>query len=72
MTVRAILFDKDGTLLDFEATWGALFEALALDLAGGDEKRAAAMLLAGGYAPTPEETADLHAVVHRQARLVYG
>ena len=49
MTVRAILFDKDGTLLDFEATWGALFEALALDLAGGDEKRAAAMLLAGGY-----------------------
>jgi acetoin utilization deacetylase AcuC-like enzyme len=26
------------------------------------------LLLAGGYAPTPESTADLHAEVHRQAR----
>ena len=26
------------------------------------------LLLAGGYAPTPEATADLHAEVHRQAR----
>ena len=26
------------------------------------------LLLAGGYAPTPEATADLHAQVHRQAR----
>lgn len=26
------------------------------------------LVLAGGYAPTPEETADLHATVHRQAR----
>ena len=35
MTVRAILFDKDGTLLDFEATWGPMYRALALDLAEG-------------------------------------
>jgi phosphoglycolate phosphatase len=46
--MRAILFDKDGTLLDFEATWGPLYRALALDLAGGDAARAAAMLVAGG------------------------
>jgi phosphoglycolate phosphatase len=46
--MRAILFDKDGTLLDFEATWGPLYRALALDLAGGDPARAAAMLAAGG------------------------
>jgi hypothetical protein len=26
------------------------------------------LLLAGGYAPTPEATSDLHAQVHRQAR----
>jgi len=48
MTVRAILFDKDGTLLDFEATWGPLYRSLALDLAGGDAERASAMLVAGG------------------------
>ncbi len=46
--MRAILFDKDGTILDFEATWGPLFRSLALDLAGGDADRAAAMLVAGG------------------------
>lgn len=46
--MRAILFDKDGTLLDFEATWGPLFRTLALDLAGGDTARATAMLVAGG------------------------
>ena len=46
--MRAILFDKDGTLLDFEATWGPLYRSLALDLAGGDAERATAMLVAGG------------------------
>jgi phosphoglycolate phosphatase len=46
--MRAILFDKDGTLLDFEATWGPLYRRLAFDLAGGDAARATAMLVAGG------------------------
>tara|TARA_B100000029_G_scaffold105130_1_gene95736 strand:- start:425 stop:1018 length:594 start_codon:yes stop_codon:yes gene_type:complete len=30
-----------------------------------------ALVLAGGYAKTPEITADLHAIVHREARRVY-
>ena len=30
------------------------------------------LLLSGGYAPTPEETADLHAEVHRAAWEIYG
>lgn len=30
------------------------------------------LLLAGGYARTPELTADLHATVHREARRVFG
>ena len=30
------------------------------------------LLLSGGYASTPEETADLHAEVHRIARGIYG
>ena len=46
--MRAILFDKDGTLLDFEATWGPLLRRMALDVAGGDPARAAALLEAGG------------------------
>lgn len=31
-----------------------------------------ALLLSGGYAATPELTADLHAVTHREAHRVYG
>lgn len=30
------------------------------------------LLLSGGYAATPEQTADLHAIVHREARRVFG
>lgn len=30
------------------------------------------LLLSGGYADTPEETADLHAIAHREASRVYG
>ena len=51
MAIRGILFDKDGTLLDFEATWGPLYRRLALDLAGGDQTRAQAMLVTGGLDP---------------------
>jgi len=47
--IRAILFDKDGTLLDFEATWTPVLKRLALEAAGGDARRAAALLKAGGY-----------------------
>lgn len=30
-----------------------------------------ALLLSGGYAETPEQTADLHAITHREAARVY-
>ena len=30
------------------------------------------LLMSGGYAKSPEETADLHATVHREARVVFG
>jgi len=48
---RGILFDKDGTLLDFEATWAPLYRRLALELAGDDPERARDLLLAGGMDP---------------------
>jgi phosphoglycolate phosphatase len=49
--MRGILFDKDGTLLDFEATWDPVFQRLALEAAGGDEAGALRLLVAGGYLP---------------------
>jgi acetoin utilization deacetylase AcuC-like enzyme len=30
------------------------------------------VLMSGGYAESPERTADLHATVHREAREIYG
>lgn len=67
--VGAILFDKDGTLFDFGATWNAWAKAFLMRLANGDRARAVALghvigfdLEAGLFAPdsfviagTPDE-----------------
>lgn len=37
--IKALLFDKDGTLFDFQATWGAWADQLISELSQGDEKR---------------------------------
>lgn len=46
--MQGILFDKDGTLLDFEATWMPLLRMVTRDLAHGDDEVAEAMLVKGG------------------------
>jgi phosphoglycolate phosphatase len=46
---KAILFDKDGTLVDFNGTWLALYEKLALEAAQGDVAEAERLLQIGGY-----------------------
>lgn len=58
MQIEAILFDKDGTLFDFAATWEAFARALMMKLAEGDITRAAQLgevigfdLHAGRYHP---------------------
>jgi phosphoglycolate phosphatase len=48
--IAGILFDKDGTLFDFEATWCAVVEA-ALDAVAPDRATRVAMAEAGGYQP---------------------
>lgn len=49
--IRAILFDKDGTLLDYEKTWGGINRAAARLAARGDEVLAARLLAIGGVDP---------------------
>lgn len=70
---RGILFDKDGTLFDFHATWGPWAAGMLIELAQGDPGRAAALgrrigfdLAARRFAPdsvaiagTPEDAARL-------------
>lgn len=46
--IRAILFDKDGTLLDFNATWLEFAGELALEAAGGITTRSLELLQAAG------------------------
>ncbi len=47
--LRGIVFDKDGTLFDFQATWGVWCEGFIAGLAGGDAGRAQALAAALGY-----------------------
>jgi phosphoglycolate phosphatase len=51
MAIRGILFDKDGTLLDFSATWGPIYRVAAQKAARGDARLAERLLLVGGHDP---------------------
>lgn len=48
MTLNGLLFDKDGTLVDFEKTWRPCYDACALLAASGDPALAARLLQAAG------------------------
>ncbi|WP_235890877.1 HAD family hydrolase [Pararhizobium mangrovi] len=47
--IRAILFDKDGTLVDFERTWGTCILRATDHAAGGDRQLAERLRALGGY-----------------------
>lgn len=47
--IKGILFDKDGTLVDFEKTWFAIGDLMALQAADGDRARADELMTAAGY-----------------------
>lgn len=75
--MRGLLFDKDGTLFDFRATWAAWCDGLIADLAQGDAVRAAVLAEAIGYdraagrfhksSPVIAETVAVLVAVIRQA-----
>lgn len=47
--IKGILFDKDGTLLDYHLSWGPLNKRVALHAARGDRELAGRILAANGY-----------------------
>ena len=48
MIIKGLLFDKDGTLLDYAATWMRANRAAALAAADGDRALSERLLIAGG------------------------
>ncbi|MGE0211886.1 MAG: HAD family hydrolase [Parvibaculaceae bacterium] len=55
MGIRGILFDKDGTLIDFPATWEPVLRALAGEFAKNDSRSAEELLALAGYDPQLKE-----------------
>lgn len=51
MAIKGVLFDKDGTLLDYFETWMPVNREVAHAVAQGDEALAERLLIAGGYVP---------------------
>ena len=49
--IRGVLFDKDGTLLDYEKTWLPINHKVALAAAGGDKRLADTLLRTCGHDP---------------------
>lgn len=54
MAIRGILFDKDGTIIDYWRTWVPINREVALHAAGGDQAIADDLLRLGGHDPVTD------------------
>jgi len=61
--IRGIVFDKDGTLFDFRASWGAWAQQMLRDLAGEDTHRAKRLGERIGFDPATGDFAEDSPVV---------
>jgi phosphoglycolate phosphatase len=57
LAIKGILFDKDGTLLNFDRTWTPVIQQAAMAIAGHDRALARILLAAGGFDPESRTTA---------------
>jgi len=57
MAIRGVLFDKDGTILDYWATWVPINRRAALWAAGGNDRLAGELLRLGGHDPLTDRVA---------------
>lgn len=63
--IRAVIFDKDGTLFDFRLSWGGWTAALLKDLAPFTQDDATTLAKALGFEPKTMEFAPDSAVIAR-------
>lgn len=56
-SIRGVLFDKDGTLIDFQQSWGPVMGLVADSIAGGDGDLADRLMRVGGHDPVSGHTA---------------
>src|SRR5215475_7172784 len=49
LDIRAVLFDKDGTLIDFRATWLPAYVTIVREVFDADDELLHRLLRAGGY-----------------------
>jgi phosphoglycolate phosphatase len=61
--IKAVLFDKDGTLVDFNRTWGPAAHAVVTRLADGHPARLAGLMEAVGFVPGGTDLAPRSFVV---------
>lgn len=72
-SIAAILFDKDGTLIGYDASWGPVNRELAAIAAQGDAALADQLLLACGMDPvTGHVTADSLLAAGNTAQIAQG
>lgn len=63
MTIKGLLFDKDGTLIDFQKTWGRATGLVLAELSGGDPALLANLVTASAFDPLTDKIGQESVIV---------